>query len=97
MQTGRLIFAEYDPYVTLFSLHWIFELSTALIPAPVSYTHLDVYKRQDHARPHGLRQTIYPLGYILLAASVTTPRRAINSGGPPGATRARHPPRLRAT
>lgn len=33
VQTGRLIFAEYDPYVTLFSLHWIFELSTALIPA----------------------------------------------------------------
>lgn len=33
VQTGRLIFAEYDPYVTLFSLHWIFEPSTALIPA----------------------------------------------------------------
>ncbi|MCA0438383.1 MAG: 4Fe-4S binding protein [Actinobacteria bacterium] len=35
VQTGRLIFAEYDPYVTLFSLHWIFEMSSALIPALV--------------------------------------------------------------
>lgn len=35
VQTGRLIFAEYDPYVTLFSLHYIFEPSSALIVAGV--------------------------------------------------------------
>lgn len=33
--TAKLWFGDYDPYVTLFSLHWIFEPSTELIVALV--------------------------------------------------------------
>lgn len=31
--TAKLWFADYDPYVTLFSLHWLFNFTTAMWPA----------------------------------------------------------------
>ena len=45
-------------------------------PQAVSYTHLDVYKRQSLRRAHGLRQQ--PLADALAAAGVPVSNQAVS-------------------